>query len=134
MKKLLVLFALAAALGLAFYHQAAARGPMGQGGGMMNNRGYPCQMMNDPKYQGFMEQTLDLRKELAAKRVEKRQLMMAPNPDPEKVAALTKEMVALRNQIGAKAKAAGITWWPGGGMCMAMNGGGGCGGCRCGCR
>lgn len=55
--------------------------------------------------QAFLEETADLREELAGKRGEYNALMARDNPDPKQAATLQREIVQLREQIRAKAQA-----------------------------
>ena len=96
------------------------------------------------KYDAFMTDTVELRKEIAVKRAEKRAVMRSQNPDPDQAAQLTRELLELRAQMMAKADEAGVDFGPGRGCAggrMGMMGAGpghrqghggmnGCGGCR----
>ena len=50
----------------------------------------------------FMQETLPLRQELAAKQMELETLWGQQNPDPEKVKALSKRIVEIRSQLDQK--------------------------------
>ena len=56
----------------------------------------------------FLSETVDLRKSMAEKRGAKMALMNSTNPDPEKASKLAGELFDLREQLRAKAKAAGL--------------------------
>lgn len=60
------------------------------------------------KYDKFMLETVDLRKELNEKQAEFEKLMASENPDSAKLAMLTKEYYQLRDFITEKAVKAGI--------------------------
>ncbi|MFW6284708.1 MAG: periplasmic heavy metal sensor [Desulfosalsimonas sp.] len=84
----------------------------GQWGGPRggNNRGYAmnagpggfggyCAMS-----EAFVQDTLDLRKQMAGKRGEYHALMAGQNPDPGKLSQLKQEMFEIREQLRAKAR------------------------------
>lgn len=84
----------------------------GQWGGPRggNNRGYGmnagsggfggyCAMS-----EAFVQDTLDLRKQMAGKRGEYRALMAGQNPDPGKASQLKQELFEIREQLRAKAR------------------------------
>jgi zinc resistance-associated protein len=105
-----------------------------RGHGMMDNKPCKHQAMDaetQKKYDAFMAATIELRKELAVKRAEKRAVMQAVNPDPEEAAQLTRELLELRAQMMAQAEEAGVNFGPGHGCLDGRSGKGGCGG---GCR
>ncbi|MFO7839984.1 MAG: hypothetical protein R6X08_10875, partial [Desulfosalsimonadaceae bacterium] len=54
--------------------------------------------------QAFMEETADLRDELAGKRGEYQALMARENPEPERASELQREMSEIREQIRSKAQ------------------------------
>lgn len=60
------------------------------------------------KYEKFMMETVDLRKELDEKQVAFQSLMASENPDPSKIAMLTQEYYQLRDFITEKAVLAGL--------------------------
>ncbi len=56
----------------------------------------------------FMTETVDLRKDLAAKRGQLNAIMAAEAPDAEKAAEVSKQIFEIREQLRAKATQAGI--------------------------
>ena len=60
------------------------------------------------KYDHFLEETVDLRKEMADKEAEYRKLMGSDKPDPAQAAMLTNEFYQLRDALTEKAHKAGI--------------------------
>ncbi len=137
--------ALSAALGLAALLSTAAfaAGPgMGGGPGMGHGhgRGYSAltpeqQTEVDQAHAAFMNETLKLRQEIAAKRTELSTLYAQPNPDQAKIKALSDEMVDLhaqlakkRNEYAAKLPAGSFRGMGGRGMGGGMGFGGGMGG------
>jgi zinc resistance-associated protein len=112
--------------------------------GMMGNKGMGCQGQGqqamDPetqeKHDAFMAATVELRKELAVKRAEKRAVMLSVNPDPDQAAQLTRDLLELRGQMMAQAEEAGVDFVPGKGCANGRGGQGamGRGGCGGGCR
>ncbi|MFP3980097.1 MAG: hypothetical protein ACLFUY_01785 [Desulfobacterales bacterium] len=97
-KKALIVLALIATVGL--IATAAWAGPRGGWGG--GGSGYCANM--GPQNQAFMEETADLRDELAEKRGAYQALMARENPDPERASELQREMSQIREQIRAKAQ------------------------------
>ena len=73
------------------------------------------------KYEKFMAETVDLRKELEEKVVKYQALMTAENPDTAQAALLTEEYFQLRDFLTDKAVQAGIVQKRGG--CNGCNGG-----------
>ena len=114
-------------------NRRAMRPHHGRGRGMTGAMGPRYQAM-DPdtraKYDGFLADTEEVRREVAARRAEKRALMHAANPDPERAAQLTRELLNLRSQLMAKADEAGIAFGPGSGHGCGHGGRGGHGGNR----
>ncbi|MCF8027911.1 MAG: periplasmic heavy metal sensor [Desulfobacteraceae bacterium] len=86
-----------------------ARGGYNQGYGPGANAG-PCYNSQNfgPQHQAFLDETADLRHELAGKRGEYHALMAHSNPDPKQAARLQQEMNSIREQIRAKARDRGI--------------------------
>lgn len=147
--------ALTVALGLAALlgTSAMAAGP-GMGGGPGMGYGYHHGYANltpeqqaevDQARAAFLNDTLKLRQEIAAKRAELSTLYAQPNPDQAKIKALSDEMVDLhaqlakkRNEYTAKLPAGtfrgmGGRGMGGGGMGGGMGFGGGMGGGRGAC-
>lgn len=97
----MLLLALTLTLGLA----AASHARMGMGMGMgMNLTPEQAGQMFDLR-QKFMNETADLRKQMAIKRAELAALWKAENPDQNQIQAKQKEMNALRDQMQERATA-----------------------------
>lgn len=96
------------------------RGHHGAGPGIRANMMGPRYLAMDDetraKYDAFFADTTELRKEIAAKRTEKRAIMHTTNPDPDQAAQLTRELLQLRSQMMTKADKAGIDIGPGSGF------------------
>jgi Spy/CpxP family protein refolding chaperone len=105
---------------------SAAGNKAGCGQACKGQKGQGQQQQLDPeaqkKYEKFLEETVDLRKELDEKMAEYQALMASNNPDPSKGAMLTEEYYQLRDVLTQKAKLAGIA--PKRGGCNGCNGGG----------
>lgn len=101
MKKLLVV-ALVVVFGAAL--SAAAGAAWNQGPG-------PGSQVDVNAFRNFQKETLPLRDEMAAKRLELRNEFNKDTPDQAKIAALQKEMIDLRTKIGDAAKKNGLTDW-----------------------
>ncbi len=56
----------------------------------------------------FLEETLDMRQDLAAKQAEAQQEMISANPDRKKLALLTEEIYQLRDALQVKAQESGV--------------------------
>jgi peptidoglycan hydrolase CwlO-like protein len=56
----------------------------------------------------FLEETVDIRRDLAAKQFEVQDEMLTSNPDQEKITLLTEEITALRMELKEKAKQDGV--------------------------
>ncbi len=76
------------------------------------------------KYEAFLQDTIELRKELDEKLIKYRTLMSSDNPDPAKAALLTQQYYQLRDFIMDKAVQAGIV--------QRKQGCNGCNGTACG--
>ncbi len=122
-KNMLLIAAVTAALIFTGLQQVSARG-WGGGQGM---GGSPCQnyqMLDEAtqaKVGAFREATVELRKEIAMKRAEKRALMRAQTPDAAAVAKVEGELFDLRSEMQSKAQEAGMPMM-GAGMGMGMQG------------
>jgi len=137
MKKTAIIVGFVAALGLATMQQAAARG-MGGGYGGGHGGGYgggPClgYGMNAPqldtatqeKIDAFLSDSVELRRQIAMKRAEKRALMANQPTDPAAIAQVTGELFDLRTQMHSKAQEAGVPMMSGPrGFGQGMHGGG----------
>ena len=66
--------------------------------------GGPVSGIHDNMYQGFYDQTLQLRQDLAAKQGEYNALMAAQDPDPKLAAKLNHQIVVLHDQLRIKAR------------------------------
>ena len=55
-------------------------------------------------YQGFLDNTAQLRQDLAAKQAEYNVLMAKSNPDPKRAAELSKQITSLHDQLRAQAR------------------------------
>lgn len=128
--------------GLAFtgLQQASARGwGGGYGGGGYGFNG-PCagyglnyQQLDEAtrdKLDVFRAETVELRKQIAMKRAEKRALMSSETPDPAAVARVEGELFDLRTTMQQKASDAGIPMMGGPRGMRSMGGGRGPGGGR----
>lgn len=115
MKKVLVITALVAGIGLFGLQQASAsRGAgAGMGMGMGCPKGAPCYSQLDAatkaKVDKFYDDTKPLRKQIVMKRAEKCAIMNADNPDPAKAAVLAGELFDLRAAMQTKADEAGLS-------------------------
>jgi len=97
------------------------RGGCGRGGcGQKLQRQQPLDAETQKKYDKFMLETADLRKELAEKQAKFETLMASENPDASKIALLTQEFYQLRDFLTEKAVQAGLV--------EKSQGRGGCGG------
>jgi len=137
-KKKAMIVVIAAGLAFAGLQQASARGyGGGHGGGHGSGYGGDCscagygpyyQQMDEEtksKIDAFRSDTLELRKQIAMKKAEKRALMNHQNPDPAAVSKVVGDLFELRSTMQAKAKEAGVPMMGGKG---GMNRSGGKGG------
>jgi Spy/CpxP family protein refolding chaperone len=127
MKKLILFVSfLTMGLLLAVQYSAAGNGAgCGQACTGQKNQGQQQQTLTpeaEKKYENFLQETVDLRKELGEKMAEYQALMASTNPDPSKGAMLTEEYYQLRDVLTQKARLAGIA--PKRGGCNGCNGGG----------
>ena len=127
MKKLLLFISfLIMGLLLAVQYSAADKGAgCGQACTGQKGQGLQQQALTPEakkKYEKFMQETVELRKELAEKMAEYQSLMASTNPDPSKGAMLTEEYYQLRDVLTQKARLAGIA--PQRGGCNGCSGGG----------
>lgn len=113
-RRILIVVALIAGLGLVGLQQASARGWGGGGNGdgcfcQGNGPGY--QQLDDAtkaKVDAFKADTQDIRKQMAMKRAEKQALMGSQTPDAAAVAKVAGELFDLRTEMSEKAKEAGV--------------------------
>jgi len=120
MKKLFVV-ALIVVFGALLSTAAVAAWTKGQGPG-------PDSQVDVNAFRNFQKETLPLRDEMAAKRLELRNEFNKAEPDQAKIAALQKEMIDLRTKVSDAAKKNGLPdrgFGPG----YAKRGGYGRGGC-----
>lgn len=127
-----ILFVCLLGLGLVMALQysaiAAVEAGCGKGCQGKNQQAQPLDAETQKKYEKFLQETVDLRKELDAKLVEYQALMASENPDPSKAALLTESYYQLRDVLTTKAIEAGLAQQRGGGC----NGCSGKGGVACG--
>jgi zinc resistance-associated protein len=100
MKKLLAV-ALVVVFGAALSTAAVAAWTRGQGTG-------PDSQVDVNAFRAFQKETLPLRDEMAAKRLELRNEFNKETPDQAKIGALQKEMIDLRTKISDAAKKNGL--------------------------
>ena len=105
MRKLVITLAVVGVVGL-FASQALAWGPWGQGGWCPMGRYYGAS--TGGAYQSFLNDTAQLRQELAAKQGEYNALMAQPNPDPKQTAQVSQEIARLQEQIQTRAQSSGV--------------------------
>lgn len=118
-KKFILGIALVGTVALTGLQTAAAGprggGPYGWGGPSCEDcagYGYGRQQLSEETrktHDKFLGETVQLRKELAVKRAEKRALMTSENPDSKRVAQLTGELFDLREQMKSKAQELGLS-------------------------
>lgn len=124
-RKIIVVVAIIAGLGLIGFQQAIARG---WGGGWAG--GCPGYMQNyqqldeatRSKVEAFRTETANLRKEIAMKRAEKMALMNSQSPDPKAVAEVQGQLFDLRMEMQNKAGGAGVPMMGMGSRGMGMGG------------
>jgi len=100
MKQRILIVAVVAFIAL-FSTQAFACYWDGYWGGPM---GGPMAGYYGDTYQGFYDQTAQLRQDLAAKQGELNALLAAPNPDPKRASELSREIATLHDQLRSKAR------------------------------
>ena len=85
------------------------RGRM-MGGPMMGGSwcGYAPGVNPGGAYQSFLNDTVKLRQELAAKQGEYSALMAQPSPDPKRAGEISKEIASIHDRLLAKAQASGL--------------------------
>ncbi|GAB4334619.1 MAG: hypothetical protein Kow0089_03960 [Desulfobulbaceae bacterium] len=98
-----------------------ARGCCG-GGGYGAAKGWGTDPASDPVYQQFLEDTAQIRKDIATDQAELNALMAGENPDKEQARELAGRIAENRQKLAALARENGFG--PGAGAC------GGCGGGR----
>ncbi len=97
-------------------------------------RGWNSNPADDPAFSQFLEDTVDLRKEISMDRAELNAIMAGENPDPQKVRDLTANIADNQEKLSEFASAAGIGA-PGtgrGGCGGPRTASGGCGSCASG--
>jgi len=80
----------------------------GCNGQKLSKKQQPLDAEAKKKYEKFMLETADLRKELGEKQMEFESLMASENPDSSKVAMLIQEYYQLRDYLSEKAVLAGV--------------------------
>ncbi len=85
---------------------------------------YGNQAVDVNKFRAFQKETLPLRDELMAKRLEIRNEYAKDNPDQNRVAVLEKEIIDLRTKIHNAAQKQGLPAWGPGRMTGGGRGGG----------
>ncbi|RLB85618.1 MAG: hypothetical protein DRH24_01535 [Deltaproteobacteria bacterium] len=113
MKKLLIMVTIMVSVGLIASQGLACwwggyRGDSARGSMMGTWDGYGPGVNDSGAYRNFLNDTTNLRQELAAKRGEYNALMVQSNPDVNKASQLSKEIVRLHDQLRAKAQGAGL--------------------------
>ncbi len=109
MKKILfILFAIASVAfissqAMACYWQGHWGGPMGA-----PMSGFNTNSFTEGNYQGFFDNTAQLRQDLAAKQAEYNVLMAKSNPDPKRAAELSKQITSLHDQLRAQARSSNL--------------------------
>lgn len=98
-----------------------------RGGSRMSKRGgmgnlHHMDAETRQKYDEFLVSTLKLRQDIAAKRVEKGTVMRLAEPDADRAAQLSRELIELRTQLMKQANEAGVPF--GDGMRHRGHGGG----------
>lgn len=115
MKKVFLITALVAGLGIFGSQQASAYWGMGGGAGMGAGgpMGEPCSTQLDAatkaKVDKFYADTKDLRRQIVMKVAEEHAVLSSVNPDPAKAANLAGEIFDLRGAMQTKADADGVT-------------------------
>ena len=110
MRKITIVLVMVVALGfvasqaLACIWDGYYGGPMG--GPMMG--GYYPGVAPGGSYQTFLDETQDLRQEIAAKQGEYNALMAQSNPDPQKAGQIAREIAGIHGQLQAKARSRGL--------------------------
>lgn len=136
-RKKVIILVVAAGLSFVGLQQVSARGYGGGNGcgysANCPNAGYGqnYQQMDEAtrsKVDAFRADTIELRKQMAMKRAEKRALMSAVNPDPAAVAKVEGELFDLRTEMHSKATEAGVPMMKGAGGMRGWGGKGGYGG------
>ncbi|MBW2090052.1 MAG: periplasmic heavy metal sensor [Deltaproteobacteria bacterium] len=113
MKKLVIMVTIMVSVGLIASQGLACwwggyRGDPARGSMMGTWDGYGPGVNDSGAYRNFLNDTTNLRQELAAKRGEYNALMVQSNPDVNKASQLSKEIVRLHDQLQAKAQGAGL--------------------------
>ena len=129
MKKITVAFV---SLGLVALLTASAwAGPWGYGPGRGQGPGYAYSQLSpeqraelDKQRADYLKETLELRQQLASKRIELTTLAAQPDADQAKIKALSNEVVDLQGQLAKKRiEYFGGERGPGAGYCAGLGGG-----------
>jgi zinc resistance-associated protein len=109
MKKAGIALAVLVSLGLIASQAQTARGGSYWGCGMWGpSPGYSADVAQDPAYQQFLDETAQLRTDLAGKQAAYRALMAQADPDEKKAGSMAREIQELREQLRAKAQTSGL--------------------------
>ncbi|MFW6054937.1 MAG: Spy/CpxP family protein refolding chaperone [Thermodesulfobacteriota bacterium] len=108
MKKTLIGIAALLAIGFIWTQAMAWYGGGHMGYGPQRGSGYYAGPVNDQAHQEFMEQTQDLRRKMAADRVELNTLYSRQNPDQERIRELTARLDENRATIQSLASEKGL--------------------------
>ena len=108
MKKLIIVMAVVATVGFVAIQVSACMWDGYYGGGPIGgySGGY---FQQGGAYQDFLNETTQLRQDLAAKRGEYNALMAQPSPDPKRAAKLSQEITVLNDKLRAQAQAKGYS-------------------------
>ena len=107
MRKMVIVTVVVVSLGLVASQVWAC---WGRGGGHMGGHsgGYTSDVNAGAAYQSFLNDTANLRSELAAKQGEYDALMVQSNPDPTQAGKLSQKIADIQNQIQVKAQTYGV--------------------------
>jgi zinc resistance-associated protein len=108
MKKVIIVLAMVVSLGLVASQALAQWGPYGGCGMWGPGGGYSANVNPGPADQDFLNDTAELRRDLAGKEAEYDALMVLPIPDPKRAAKLSQEIFDIRRQLRAKAQTYGF--------------------------
>lgn len=106
MKRISIIIVLLVAVSLISSQAIACMWDGYYGDSMMNSYNY--NNPQDGSYNKFMNETRELRQDLAGKKGEYEAIMSQPNPDPEKAGKVSREIAGIHEQLQAKANARGL--------------------------
>ena len=108
MKKLIIVLAVIATVGvIAIQVSACMWDGYYEGGPMWGHSGNYAPQSG--AYQDFLNETTQLRQDLASKRGEYSALMAQPSPDPKSAAKLSQDITALQDRLRTQAHAKGFS-------------------------